>query len=175
MPEKKESFIQIVTPEAIEKNIYVIRNQKVMLSIDLADLYDVEVRALVQAAKRNIKRFPSDFMFQLSDKEFSDLKSQIVISSWGGARRSRPYAFTDNGVAMLSSVLRSERAIAVNVEIMRAFTRLRKQASIHKDLILRIDQIEEKYDSQFKIVFDAIRQLVIPPDKPKRPIGFRKD
>ena len=115
----------VVPVELIEKKIYLIRGHKVMLSTDLAKLYGVEVRVLVQAVKRNIERFPEDFMFQLSQEEYENLKSQIVTSSWGGARRARPYAFTEQGVAMLSSVLRSERAIQVNIAIMRAFVRLR--------------------------------------------------
>jgi hypothetical protein len=114
----------LIPLEVIEQRILLIRGQKVMLSTDLAELYQVEPRVLVQAVKRNIARFPQDFMFQLTEEEFSNLKSQIVISSWGGLRRARPYAFTEQGVAMLSSVLNSERAIKVNIEIMRAFVRL---------------------------------------------------
>ena len=147
-----------------------------MLSGDLAVLYGVEPRALVQAVKRNIERFPEDFMFQLDKEETEILKSQNVISSegaWGGARRAAPYAFTEQGVAMLSSVLRSPRAVAVNVEIMRAFVRLRRMLASNADLARKLDVLEKKYDAQFKVVFDAIRQLMQPPPgKPKRPIGF---
>jgi len=124
----------IVPMERIEKRIYLFRGKKVMLSTDLADLYGVEVRAFVQAVKRNVMRFPEDFMFQLNEKEYDILKSQIVISSWGGARRARPYAFTEQGVAMLSSVLRSKRAIRVNIQIIRAFVRLREMILSHREL-----------------------------------------
>jgi len=158
--------------EHIEENIYLIRGHKVMLSTHLAGLYGVEARALVQAVKRNIERFPADFMFQLSEKEFADLKSQIVISSWGGSRRARPYAFTEQGVAMLSSVLRSKRAVQANVQIMRAFVRLRRLLATHADLARRLDILEQKYDSQFRVVFDAIRALMREDEKPKRKIGF---
>jgi hypothetical protein len=135
----------------------------------------VEPRALVQAVKRNKSRFPSDFMFQLTYQEVANLKSQIVISSWGGHRRSTPYAFTEQGVAMLSTVLNSERAIQVNIEIMRAFVQLREMIASHKDLAKRLDELEKKYDMQFKSVFDAIRQLMAPIEPPRRRIGFRRD
>jgi len=144
-----------------------------MLSTHLAELYGVESRILVQAVKRNIERFPEDFMFQLSDGEFENLKSQIVISSWGGMRRAKPYAFTEQGVSMLSSVLRSKRAVQVNIEIMRSFVKLREMLATHKDLDRKLAELERKYDDQFKIVFEAIRQLMAPPDKKgKRKIGF---
>jgi len=133
----------------------------------------------VQAVKRNVERFPDDFMFQLTAEEFEILKSQNVISSlegWGGARRAAPYAFTEQGVAMLSSVLRSPRAVAVNVEIMRTFVRLRQMLASHTELARKLDALENKYDAQFKVVFDAIRQLMTPPEpKPRRRIGFRID
>jgi len=144
-----------------------------MLSTDLAELYGVEPRALVQAVKRNIERFPEDFMFQLNEEEFSDLKSQFVTSSWGGIRRAAPYAFTEQGVAMLSSVLRSKRAVQVNVEIMRAFVRLRQMLATHEDLARKLHALEKKYDAQFKAVFDAIRQLTAPPAQPRRRLGFK--
>ena len=163
----------VVTVERIEAQIFMIRGQKVMLSTHLAELYEVEVRALVQAVKRNIERFPEDFMFQLNAEEFANLKSQIVISSWGGSRAA-PYAFTEQGVAMLSSVLAQRRAPStVNVEIMRAFVRLRQMLASNADLARKLATLEKKYDAQFKIVFDAIRELMTPPDpKKKRPIGF---
>ena len=161
-----------VLAERIERRIFLLRGQKVMLSPDLAQLYDVEPRALVQAVKRNVERFPADFMFQLDDEEFHSLKSQIVTSSWGGLRRAAPYAFTEQGVAMLSSVLRSKRAIQVNIEIMRAFVRLRRLLASHADLARKLDQLERKYDAQFKIVFDAIRELMTPPEPHRRRIGF---
>ncbi len=165
---------QAVVPlERIESHIVLVRGQKVMLSTHLADLYEVEPRVLVQAVKRNVTRFPEDFMFQLSTEEFANLKSQFVISSWGGSRRAAPYAFTEQGVAMLSSVLRSDRAIHVNVEIMRAFVRLRQMLASNADLARQLATLEKKYDAQFKIVFDAIRELMTPPEpKKKRPIGF---
>jgi hypothetical protein len=163
----------IIPGERIEKRIYFIRQQKVMLSTDLAALYEVEPRVLVQAVKRNIERFPEDFMFQLSEKEFTDLKSQIVISSWGGLRRGTPYAFTEQGVAMLSSVLRSKRAIQVNIEIMRAFVKLKQMLASNAKLAGKLTALEKKYDVQFKVVFDAIRSLMTPPEKPKKRIGYR--
>jgi len=143
-----------------------------MLSTHLAELYEVEPRALVQAVKRNIERFPPDFMFQLSKVEFENLKSQIVTSNWGGLRRAAPYAFTEQGVAMLSSVLNSRRAVQVNIEIMRAFVRLREIMATHKDLVRRLNEMERKYDAQFRVVFDAIRELMTPPESKKRKIGF---
>jgi len=165
----------LVPADRIEKRIFFLRGQKVMLSTDLAELYDVEPRALVQAVKRNAERFPADFMFQLTDAEFRDLKSQIVISSWGGLRRATPYAFTEQGVAMLSSVLRSSRAIQVNIEIVRAFVRLRDMLASHRDLARKLEALERKYDAQFKVVFDAIRELMAPPARPPVKIGFRPE
>jgi len=162
----------LVPAERIERAILLIRGQKAMLSTDLAELYGVEPRVLVQAVKRNIERFPGDFMFHLTKAEFSNLKSQIVMSRWGGQRHP-PYAFTEQGVAMLSSVLRSQRAIHVNVEIMRAFVRLRRILASHKELARKLEELEKKYDAQFKVVFDAIRQLMAPAEPPpRRRIGF---
>ena len=162
----------IASVEQIESRIFVIRGQKVMLSMHLAELYEAEPRALVQAFKRNIERFPADFMFQLDPEEFANLKSQIVISSWGGIRAA-PYAFTEQGVSMLSSVLRSDRAIQVNIEIMRAFVRLRQILASNAELSRKLATLEKKYDIQFKAVFDAIRDLMTPLDpKKNRPIGF---
>jgi hypothetical protein len=157
----------------IEARILVIRGERVMLSTHLAELYGVAPRVLVQAVKRNASRFPDDFMFQLSSEEFNNLKSQIVTSSWGGLRRATPYAFTEQGVAMLSSVLNSERAVQVNVEIMRTFVRLRRILASHKDLARKLEELEQKYDAQFKGVFDTIRQLMVPAAKTRRSIGFR--
>ena len=147
-----------------------------MLDFHLAELYDVETKRLLQAVKRNMERFPPDFMFQLSKEEFSNLRSQFVSSSQWGGRRYRPFAFTEQGVAMLSSVLRSKRAIQVNITIMRAFVKLRNILSTHEDLKKKLKDLEqkfEKHDKQIKLVFDAIRQLMQPPEKPKRKIGFR--
>jgi ORF6N domain len=148
-----------------------------MVDADLAELYGVPTKVLVQAVKRNPARFPSDFMFPITEQELAILRSQIVTSSsasrnWGG-RRTRPYAFTEQGVAMLSSVLKSERAVQVNVEIMRAFVRLRELIGHNRDLTRRLNELESKYDRQFKVVFDAIRELMAPPaPQPKRRIGF---
>ena len=172
MEDKMSKDRLLIPPERIEQSILLIRGQKVMLSTDLAELYQVEPRVLVQAVKRNIARFPEDFMFQLTEEEFSNLKSQIVISSWGGLRRARPYAFTEQGVAMLSSVLRSKRAIQVNIEIMRAFVRLRRMLASHADLARKLEALEKKYDAQFRVVFEAIRELMKPPETKRRPIGF---
>lgn len=171
----------------IQSRILTLREQRVMLDADLAELYGVETRVLVQAVKRNEARFPADFMFQLSAEEFAHLRSQFVISSAGhGGRRTAPYAFTEQGVAMLSSVLGSPRAIAVNIEIMRTFVRVRALAATHADLAKRLEELEEKTDAlamshdkfshetrrQFRQVFEALRALMTPPDPPKRPIGF---
>jgi hypothetical protein len=163
-----------IPPERIERFILLIREQKVLLDMDLAELYGVETRTLVQAVKRNQERFPDDFMFQLSVEEWDNLRSQIVISSFHGGRRYPPYAFTEQGVAMLSSVLRSKRAVRVNVEIMRTFVRLRELLASHKDLARKLDDLERRFDKQFQVVFEAIRQLMSPPDdgKTKRRIGF---
>ncbi len=168
----------IVPLDFIQQRIFLIRGHKVMLSPTLAELYGVEVRALIQAVKRNRERFPEDFMFQLTDDEFKNLKSQIVISSWGGARRANPYAFTEQGVAMLSSVLRSRQAIQVNIAVMRAFVKLREVLSTHKELAQKLDQLErkiEKHDVEIRSIFQAIRQLMMPSEKTKPKIGFRKD
>ncbi|HNR88028.1 MAG TPA: ORF6N domain-containing protein [Spirochaetota bacterium] len=159
------------TDEQIANTIYTIRGHKVMLDRDLAELYEVETRSLNQAVKRNISRFPGDFMFQLTQNEYDILISQIVTSRWGGTRKL-PYAFTEQGVAMLSSVLSSERAIQVNIQIMRMFTRLRAMLSTHEDLRRKIESMEKKYDEQFSIVFRAIKQLLADDAKPKRKIGF---
>ncbi len=173
MKNKKTTGAAMVPMERITGSILLIRGQKVMLSTHLAELYGVSTKALNQAVKRNIERFPEDFMFQLSDGEFANLKSQFVTSSWGGLRRAVPYAFTEQGVAMLSSVLRSKRAVRVNVEIMRAFVRLRQMLATHADLARKLAALERKYDTQFKVVFDAIRELMTAPEpKKKRPIGF---
>lgn len=172
---------------AIQNQILVVREQRVMLDADLARLYGVETRVLVQAVKRNEARFPADFMFQLSAEELANLRSQFVISSAGhGGRRTAPYAFTEQGVAMLSSVLSSARAIAVNVEIMRTFVRVRALAVTHGDLAKRLTDLEQATEAlavshdalnrhtraHFKQVFDALRALMTPPNPPKRPIGF---
>ena len=177
----------LIPSEIIEKKIFFLRGQKVMLSSDLAELYQVEPRALNQAVKRNMARFPEDFMFQLTWDELSLLKSHSLITNDSRATVSRsqivtlkrglnikypPYAFTEQGVAMLSSVLNSMRAIRVNIEIMRAFVRLRQILASNAGLERRLNDLEKKYDAQFKVVFDAIRQLMAPLERPPKKIGF---
>lgn len=165
--------MEIVPIEKIENRIFQIRGKKVMLDKDLAILYRVETRVLIQSVKRNIKRFPGDFMLQLTKEEVSVWRSQIVISKNWGRRRYLPYAFTQEGVSMLSSILNSERAIMVNIQIMRAFVCMRRIALTYTGLKRKIDYMEKKYDSQFSMVFDAIRKLLEPPpEKPKPKIGF---
>lgn len=161
-----------LTAAGVERSIYVFRGHRVILSGDLAVFYDVEPRLLSQAVKRNSARFPADFVFVLSNDEWDSLKSQNVTSSWGGSR-SAPMAFTEQGVAMLSSVLRSERAVQVNIQIMRAFVQMRRVLIEHKELAAELAALEQKYDQQFQIVFDAIRQLMAPPTlDTKQRIGF---
>lgn len=163
-----------VPEETIEGKILLIRHKKVMLDTDLALLYEVEIRALNQAVRRNIERFPGDFMFQLTKGEYESLRSQFVTLRRGQHRKYLPYAFTEQGVAMLSSVLNSKRAIQVNIQIMRTFIKLREMLLTHKELKQKIEAMEREYDYQFKIVFDAIKKLLEPPEKPKGKIGFRK-
>lgn len=169
--------IDILPPELIESKILLIRGKKVMLDQSLAELYRVETRVLNQAVKRNLFRFPEDFMFQLAKEEAAALlRSQFVILEKRHHFKYLPYAFTENGVAMLSSVLNSERAIMVNIQIMRTFTRLREILSSHEELKQRLARMERKYDSQFKVVFDAIRELMAPPKPPagqRKKIGFQ--
>ena len=162
-----------IPSERIAEAILMIRDQRVMLDWILAELYGVETRVLVQAVKRNRTRFPDDFMFQLTREEAASLRSQIVISSSRGGRRTLPYAFTEQGVAMLSSVLRSRRAVEVNIEIMRMFVRLRIMIGGQADLVRRLDELEARYDEQFRTVFEAIRALITLDTKPANRIGFR--
>jgi hypothetical protein len=172
-----------IPAERIERSILLIRGQKVMLDRDLAYLYGVTTKGLNQAVKRHKDRFPEDFMFQLTMEEAKiwwtevkgvGLRSQIVTLKRGEHIKYRPYAFTEHGILMLSSVLNSDRAIKVNIEIMRAFVRLRQILSSNKELSRRLDELENKYDAQFRVVFEAIRQLMRPaePEPPKRRIGF---
>ena len=161
----------IVSSQIILAKIFLIRGKKVMLDKDLAYLYGVETRILMQSVKRNIKRFPEDFMFQLNNDEFENLKSHFVTSSWGGTRKLA-FAFTEQGVAMLSSVLNSERAINVNIQIMRTFTKLREMIMSHEDLKRKIELMEKKYDKQFAVVFEAIKLILDRDSKPKGRIGF---
>jgi hypothetical protein len=164
----------VIAAEIIERKIYIIRGQKVMLDRDLAELYTVETFNLNKAVKRNIDRFPPDFMFQITKDEAEYLKFHFGISkrSGRGGRRYLPYAFTEQGIAMLSSVLKSKRAVQVNITIMRAFVKLRELIAMHKDLAKKLEELEKKYDSQFRVVFDAIRALVAEPEPKEKKIGF---
>jgi hypothetical protein len=162
---------ELVPVELIASKIYLIRGIKVMLDRDLAELYGVETKRLKEQVRRNIERFPEDFMFELTKEEIKNLRSQFATSSWGGARYL-PMAFSEHGVLMLSSVLKSERAIQVNIVIMRAFVKLREMLSTHKDLKRKIKSMEKKYDEKFQIVFEAIKQLLSEEEKPKKKIGF---
>jgi len=162
--------------ERIEKAILLVRGQKVMLDRDLAELYGVETGALNRAVKRNIQRFPEDFMFQIPDEEAERLRCQTGISKRGrGGRRYLPYVFTEQGVAMLSSILNSERAIEVNIAIVRVFVRLREMMATHKELAFKLAELEDRlegHDEQIQNIFEAIRQLMTPPEPPKKKIGF---
>jgi phage regulator Rha-like protein len=169
---------ELILVETIEKKIYLIRGHKVMLDSDLAEMYGVATKVLLQAVKRNLNRFPGDFMFQLNNLDVAALRSQIVTlkSGRGQHRKYLPYVFTEQGVAMLSSVINSERAVQVNVAIMRAFVKLREMIASHRDLAKKLDDLEKKYDTQFRVVFDAIRELMSPKTKmAKGKIGFRRE
>jgi hypothetical protein len=159
MQQKKNQLV--IPDEVVMSKIYLIRDQKVMLDNDLAELYEVETRRLNEQVKRNIDRFPEDFMFQLNKEEFENLKSQFAISRWGG-RRKLPYAFTEHGVLMLSSILNSDRAIKVNIQIMRIYTRIRQMLLSYKDVLLRLDQIEQTlsgHDTNIQLIFEYLKQL----------------
>jgi hypothetical protein len=169
------SKVIAIPDEAVISKIFIVRGNRVMLDKDLAELYDVETKALNQAVKRNLLRFPGDFMFQLSEQEFENLRSQIVTSSWGG-RRTLPYAFTEQGVAMLSSVLNSERAILVNIHIIRIFTKLREMLLTHKDILRKLDKLERQavqHDGDIKLIFKYLKELLNPKTEPLRKIGFK--
>jgi hypothetical protein len=169
----------IIPAEFIERKILVIRGERVMLDADLAVLYGVETKRLNEQVRRNIERFPEDFMFQLTDEEFNFLRSQFATSNipvGRGGRRHLPYAFTEHGATMAASVLNTPLAVAVSVQVVRAFVKLREMISTHKDLAKKLEGLEQKYDSQFKMVFDAIRQLMTPAEsKKKREIGFGRE
>jgi len=172
---KNPGTTQLIPIERVEKLILLLRGEKVLLGQQLAELYGVPVKVLIQAVKRNYSRFPEDFMFQLTRDEFDNLKSQFVTSRWGGLRRALPYAFTEQGVAMLSSVLRSQRAVHVNVAIMRAFVSLRRMLAGNEVLARKLAELErrlEGHDQAIKSLFNAIRELMAPPVKPRREIGF---
>ncbi|MBI5847540.1 MAG: ORF6N domain-containing protein [Nitrospirae bacterium] len=168
---------ELIPVEIIENKIYLIRGHKIMLDRDLAELYGVETKRLNEQVRRNPKRFPDDFMFQLTKEEAESLRSHFatIKSGRGEHRKYLPYVFTEQGVAMLSSVLNSDQSIEVNVQIMRTFVKLRELIATHKDLARKLASMEKKYDSQFKVVFDAIRQLMAPPISRKGKIGFRRD
>jgi hypothetical protein len=173
MDDKMSKDRSLIPVERIERSILLIRGHKVMLDSDLAGLYGVTTKRLNEQVRRNFPRFPEDFMFQLTELETQLLRSQFATSKKGrGGRRYSPYAFTEQGVAMLSSVLNSERAIKVNIEIMRAFVRLRRMLASHADLARKLEALEKKYDAQFRVVFEAIRELMKPPETKRRPIGF---
>ena len=163
---------ELISIEKIETRIFLIRGKKVMIDTDLAELYEVQTKVINQSVKRNIKRFPEDFMFQLTKEEKEEVVTICDHLSKLRFSHVLPYAFTEQGIAMLSSVLNSERAINVNIQIMRTFTKLREMIESHKDLKKKIEDIEKKYDAQFQIVFEAIKKLIEPEVKPKRKIGF---
>jgi len=169
----KKSKTSLIPQEAIEGKILFIRGKKVMLDRDLASLYGITTGNLNKAVRRNIDRFPEDFMFQLSKNEYDSLRFQFGILKKGQHSKYLPQEFTQDGVAMLSSVLNSLKAIQVNIQIMRTFTKLREMMMSYKELQKKIVSIEEKYDKQFKVVFDALRVLIEPPEKPKKRIGYR--
>ena len=180
-PKRKTVSSDLIAAPTIERRIFVVRERQVMLDEDLADLYGVETKRLVEQVKRNLERFPRDFMFQLTRDEAEALRSQIATSNAGrGGRRYAPYVFTEQGVAMLSGVLRSKRAVAVNIEIMRAFVEMRRVAGSYEKLEKRLAQLERgtderlgRHDEQLARIFKALRHLIEPPPKAKRPIGFR--
>lgn len=152
--------------------IYLIRGHKVMLSHDLAELYGVETKRLTEQVMRNPERFPSDFMFQLTKSEWENLKSQNATSSWGGVRKL-PYAFTEHGAIMLASVLKSAQAVAASIVVVRAFVQMRTVLAAHVELARKLDEMEDRFEGQFQMVFDALRELMSPPAETREPIGFR--
>lgn len=172
----KNTKMLIIPDELVMNKIYLIRGQKVMLDFDLAKLYSTEAKRLKGAVRRNIDRFPDDFMFQLTRDEYENLRTQIASSSWGGSRYS-PFAFTEQGVAMLSSVLNSPTAIDVNIQIIRVFTKMRALLMTHKDILLQLEKIEKKmgkHDEQIALVFSYLKKLLNPQQQPRRRIGFRR-
>lgn len=172
-----------ITDDRIVNKIYLIKGKRVMLDKDLAEMYGVEAKQLKRQVRRNLERFPSDFMFVLSEKEFNNLRSQFGTSSWGGVRYA-PMVFTEQGVAMLSSVLNSQQSIAVNIQIMRIFTKMREMLATHKDILLKLEHIEKKmsshdghlkkHEEEIQLIFQALKQLLEPPDSPRKRIGYRQ-
>lgn len=163
--------MKIIPQEIIQSKIFFIRGKKVILDKDLAKLYGVKTEQLTRQVRRNMDKFPEDFLLQLSDEEFKNLIRHFGRSSWGGTRKL-PFAFTEHRILMLSSVLNSKRAVQVNIQIMRTFTRLREMLAGHVELRRKVEEMEKKYNYQFKVVFDAIKKILEPPEKPKNPIGF---
>ena len=177
MPNPKQINPSVIAEEFVMQKIYLIRGQKVMIDSDLSELYQVETKRLNEQVSRNIERFPDDFMFQLTQDEFENLKSQIATSSWGG-RRKLPYAFTEQGVAMLSGVLNSPTAIRVNVQIIRVFTKMRELLMTNKDILLQLEKMEKKltkHDEDIILIFQYLKKLLNPPQPPRERIGFRED
>ena len=173
---KKIQALRIVEEKIVNK-IYLIRGMKVMLDFELSELYETETKQLKRQVRRNIERFPDDFMFELTTEEFSDLRSQFGTSSWGGSRYT-PMAFTEQGVAMLSSVLNSSTAIKVNIQIIRVFTRMKEMLLTNKDILLKLEQLENKvsqHDENIQMIFEALKQLLNPPQEPRKRIGFKPD
>ena len=165
----------MIPDEIVMDKIYMIRNQKVMLDQDLAELYGVETKRLNEQVTRNSDRFPEDFMFRLDEHEFSNLKSQFATSSWGG-RRTLPYAFTEHGVLMLSSILNSKQAIQVNIQIMRIYTRIREMLLTHKDILLLVEQVEKKLtkqDQKIEVLFTYLNKFIEKEDKPRKSVGYK--
>jgi hypothetical protein len=172
----KANRSMILADEVIVTKIYYIRGHKIMLDADLAELYQVPTKRLNEQVKRNIGRFPGDFMFQLTENEFENLRSQNATSSWGG-RRVAPYAFTEHGVLMLSSVLNSERAIKVNIQIMRIYTKMREMLLTNQEILLKLEQLERKvddHDQAIRVIFEYLKQLLNPPQEPRPRVGFRR-
>jgi hypothetical protein len=173
---KKIQAVQIIEEKIINK-IYLIRGMKVMLDFELSELYETETKQLKRQVRRNIERFPDDFMFELTVDEFTDLRSQSGTSSWGGSRYT-PMAFTEQGVAMLSSVLNSSTAIKVNIQIIRVFTKMKEMLLTNKDILLKLEQLENKvgqHDENIQMIFEALKQLLNPPQEPRKRIGFKPD
>lgn len=173
----KQNPVTRIVEEKIINKIYLIRGMKVMLDFELSELYETETKQLTRQVRRNIERFPKDFMFELTTKEFADLRSQFGTSSWGGTRYT-PMAFTEQGVAMLSSVLNSSTAIKVNIQIIRVFTRMKEMVLTNKDILLKLEQLEKKvsgHDQNMQMIFEALKQLLNPPQEPRKRIGFKPD
>lgn len=173
----KQNPVTRIVEEKIINKIYLIRGMKVMLDFELSELYETETKQLKRQVRRNIERFPKDFMFELTTKEFADLRSQFGTSGWGGTRYT-PMAFTEQGVAMLSSVLNSSTAIKVNIQIIRVFTRMKEMVLTNKDILLKLEQLEKKvsgHDQNMQMIFEALKQLLNPPQEPRKRIGFKPD